>query len=84
MGTYNRAGLLTRTIESIQAQSVKDWELIIADDGSKDETPEVVKNLQRKDHCKKIRSGNQLHCVLDTKNNNLIHVNIILAGVMEN
>lgn len=33
---YNVAGLLPRCIESIQAQTYTDWELILIDDGSKD------------------------------------------------
>jgi glycosyltransferase involved in cell wall biosynthesis len=49
MATFNRAKLIDRTIESIQEQSFKDWELIIADDGSKDSTPETVKKWTLKD-----------------------------------
>jgi glycosyltransferase involved in cell wall biosynthesis len=36
--TYNRANLITRTIDSLISQSEKDWEAIIVDDGSTDET----------------------------------------------
>ena len=42
---YNRAKILPRTIASVQAQTFPDWELIIIDDGSIDETESVVKNL---------------------------------------
>ena len=49
MGTYNRAQLLEKTIASVQAQTVKDWELVIADDGSTDNTPEVVRALQKRE-----------------------------------
>jgi glycosyltransferase involved in cell wall biosynthesis len=32
--TYNRAGLIMETIESIRHQTYSNWELIIVDDGS--------------------------------------------------
>ena len=40
--TYNRAELLKRLYESLKEQSDKDFEWIIVDDGSKDNTKEVV------------------------------------------
>ena len=40
--TYNRADLISETIKSIINQSYKDWELILVDDGSTDNTLEVV------------------------------------------
>ncbi|HUX35796.1 MAG TPA: glycosyltransferase family 2 protein [Candidatus Paceibacterota bacterium] len=49
MATYNRAGLIDSAVESAQKQSFKDWELIIADDGSVDNTKEVVSKLLEKD-----------------------------------
>lgn len=36
--TYNRASLLTRALDSLISQTEKDWEAIIVDDGSNDET----------------------------------------------
>jgi glycosyltransferase involved in cell wall biosynthesis len=41
--TYNRAHLITRTIDSILQQQYRNYEIIIVDDGSTDNTEEVVK-----------------------------------------
>ena len=40
--TYNRAEILTRALNSILNQSFSDWELIVVDDGSNDNTKEIV------------------------------------------
>lgn len=40
--TYNRAAFLPKAIESVLAQTYTDWELIVIDDGSTDNTCEVV------------------------------------------
>jgi glycosyltransferase involved in cell wall biosynthesis len=49
MATWNRASIISRAIESVLEQSFRDWELIIADDGSTDNTPEVVNDWQKKE-----------------------------------
>lgn len=49
MPTWNRAEIITRAIESARAQSFKDWELVIADDGSTDNTPEILREWQKKE-----------------------------------
>lgn len=41
--TFNRAHLLSRAIESVIAQEFSDWQLIVVDDGSSDNTGEVVR-----------------------------------------
>jgi len=40
--TYNRAQFLLGAIASVQAQTESDWELIVCDDGSRDDTPQVM------------------------------------------
>ncbi|MEB3294023.1 MAG: glycosyltransferase family A protein [Synechococcales bacterium] len=44
--TFNRADFLTQAIASIQAQTYHDWELWVCDDGSTDETPQVMARYQ--------------------------------------
>ncbi len=44
--THNRAGLLARSIESVLAQTFPDLECIVVDDGSTDNTAEVVRGFQ--------------------------------------
>lgn len=46
---YNRAYILPETIESIQKQTFENWEVIVVDDGSKDDTEEVVKAIGTSD-----------------------------------
>jgi glycosyltransferase involved in cell wall biosynthesis len=43
MPAYNRAGLIGRAIDSVLAQDFDDFELIVVDDGSADDTVDVVR-----------------------------------------
>lgn len=43
--TYNRSQLLGRALHSVLAQTYPDWECLVIDDASVDETEEVVKRL---------------------------------------
>lgn len=40
---YNQAHFLRESIESLQKQTLSEWECIVVDDGSKDQTAEVVR-----------------------------------------
>ncbi|MDX2028145.1 MAG: glycosyltransferase [Alphaproteobacteria bacterium] len=42
MPVWNRGALVVDAIRSVQAQRFTDWELIIVDDGSTDNTPETI------------------------------------------
>jgi len=42
MPAYNREATIARSIESVVAQTYRNWELLIVDDGSTDKTAEVV------------------------------------------
>lgn len=47
--TYNRAELLPETLDSIIAQNYKNWECIVVDDGSTDNSIEVINKYVVKD-----------------------------------
>ena len=47
---YNRAHTLPRTYESLREQECKDFIWLIVDDGSKDETAELVHDWQKKEN----------------------------------
>ena len=42
---YNKADTIARTIRSVQHQTVKDWRLIIVNDGSTDNGPDIVAGI---------------------------------------
>ena len=46
MPTYNRADTIERAIKSVQVQTFQDWELIVVDDGSTDDTAALVAGLE--------------------------------------
>ena len=41
--TYNRSKYVTKAIESVLAQTYKSYEIILIDDGSSDDTKELIK-----------------------------------------
>ncbi len=49
LSTYNRADLLPTAIDSILTQTYDNFELIVINDGSTDDTPKVLKKYQKKD-----------------------------------
>lgn len=62
MPTYNCAKFIGRTIESAQAQTYKNWEMIIVDDQSQDNTGEIVREYIKNDsriqyHLLEVNSG---------------------------
>ena len=60
MPTYNRGYIIRRAIDSVIAQTCNDWEMVIVDDGSNDDTKEIIASYgdsrivyQRQDPAKK-------------------------------
>lgn len=47
---YNGAKYISETIESVISQTYVDWEMIIVDDGSKDNSVEIIKTYSEKDN----------------------------------
>lgn len=48
--TYNRAHLISETLDSILSQTYKNWECIIVDDGSMDNTVQILEEYKKKDN----------------------------------
>jgi glycosyltransferase involved in cell wall biosynthesis len=46
MPTYNRANYIIDTINSIRAQTYANWELLVMDDGSEDNTREIINAIK--------------------------------------
>ena len=63
MSTYNGQQFLAEQIRSIQEQSYTDWTLFIRDDGSSDNTKEILKDFERQDR--------RIHLIDSDKSDNL-------------
>ncbi len=66
--TFNRANLAGAAIESVLAQTYRDWELIVVNDGSADNTDAVVRKYSERDE--RIRLINQSNSGLSRSRNN--------------
>ena len=63
MSTYNGQQFLAEQIRSIQEQSYTDWTLFIRDDGSSDNTKEILKDFEHQD--------SRIHIIDSDKSDNL-------------
>ena len=57
--TYNRAYVLWKTLLAVQNQSLSDWELLIIDDGSTDDTKKLLAEFQDDERIKYFFQNNQ-------------------------
>ena len=48
MGIYNCAPTLSEAIDPVLAQTFTDWQLVLCEDGSKDNTYEIAKAYQKR------------------------------------
>lgn len=48
--TYNRAYIIEKAIQSVLKQTYQDFEIIIIDDGSKDDTEKIIRGFKEKDN----------------------------------
>src|SRR5690625_5856428 len=68
MPAHDAAGTLTSSIRSVQAQSHPDWELLVTDDGSTDQTWTILSEAARLDrseeHTSELQSRGHLVCRL--------------------
>jgi glycosyltransferase involved in cell wall biosynthesis len=49
IATYNRAAILEKTLRSLFVQTTQEFEILVVDDGSTDETPDLLKRLESED-----------------------------------
>jgi len=47
--SYNSEKYIGQTLQSICDQTVSDWECVVVDDGSTDATPQIIRDMARKD-----------------------------------
>ncbi|MFY8100176.1 MAG: glycosyltransferase [Allorhizobium sp.] len=62
MPTYNRSRLLLEAANSVRKQTFENWELLIIDDGSSDDTAQAVRSLSHDPRIRYIRQENQGEC----------------------
>ena len=47
--TYNAEKFITETLKSVQNQTYQNWEMILVDDASTDETVKIISDFAKKD-----------------------------------
>lgn len=76
--TFNRYHILPFAIENVQKQTYSDWELIVCDDGSTDETPELMAKYQDPRiryirHRQNIGKSNNMRSGFECRNGGIFH-----------
>jgi len=58
MPTYNRSNTIERAVSSIKKQTYSDWELIVVDDASEDNTESIIEKISSQyDRIQYIKNG---------------------------
>ncbi|MCA1594053.1 MAG: glycosyltransferase [Acidobacteria bacterium] len=71
--TYNYGRYIVETLENLRAQTYENWECIVVDDGSTDDTEQVVRRFaEREPRVSYVRQENQRQSV--AKNNGLARI----------
>lgn len=73
--TYNRAYIIQRSLDSVLNQTYRDWECIVVDDYSTDETKEVVAQYIRKDKRFKYIVNNRTKGAQGARNTGILAAN---------
>lgn len=55
---YNKADTIERALKSVRAQTCRDFEVVVVDDGSTDNSAEIVERFEGIDHLRLIRQEN--------------------------
>ena len=68
MPAYNAEKYIAEAVQSVIGQSFSDWELLIIDDGSKDETFKIAKDFESKDSRIKVFQNEKNEGIVYTRN----------------
>jgi len=71
--TYNRAAIIGKTIDSFIAQDFKDWEMIVVDDYSTDNTKEVIEEYHKRDERIKYMLNERKKGAQGARNTGILH-----------
>ena len=71
MPAYNASHFIDAAIRSVMAQTVDDWELLVIDDGSRDDTCKIVEGLAAEDSRVKLLRNEKNMGVANTRNRGL-------------
>ena len=81
MPTYNRADIIASAIKSVIGQTFRDWELIVVDDGSTDNTKSIIQSFNDK-RIIYIYQENSEKCV--ARNNGIHHASGLYITFLDN
>ena len=73
MPTYNSSSTIHQSIESVISQTYTNWELLITDDCSSDDTYKIICNYALKDHRIRVFQNNINSGAGLTRNNSIEH-----------